>query len=298
MRNIYITIILLSVALFSCEDVISVDSGFQESTLAVDAWLDNLERPQTIRLTQSQDYFNNSFTEGVPGATVYVEINGNRTEGFIDQGNGDYLWEPAVGETLGSVEDQYTLFIEVDGKSYQGSTKMNRVPVIDSIAQVFEEEQLGLPEGIYGELFVTDLPGSGDTYWVKTWKNGEYLNKPEEILIIYDATFDSGNDLDGIQFIFPLRRGINPFPDSLGDSSNLPPPYIVGDSIYVELNSISNDAHRFLQIAFEQMTNGNNGIFSLPVANTKSNIIDQSTGAAIFGFFNVAAVEVASKVIE
>ena len=293
-------LIIFSVVLIitSCEDVIEVDSGFEESQLVVDAWLDNLDREQKVRLTQSQDYFDANFSQAVQGAEVNLVINGERTIEFIETNPGDYTWMPGTTDEIGVVGDTYELEITIGNETYKAQSELRRVPRIDSISQVFEEESLGIPEGIYAELNATDFLGTGDTYWVRTWKNDTLLNKPLEILVIWDATFDSGNELDGVPFIFPIRRGINPIPDDFDSIDDLPPPYMPGDSIYVELHSITNDAFRFWTIAQEQMINGENGIFALPVANTRGNVIQQSTGDRVLGFFNVAAVETASKVIQ
>ena len=293
-KIIYFFFVLLFVS--SCEDVVEVDSGFKNSQLVVDAWLDNMERTQTIRITESQDYFNSAFAKDISGATVKLTNQGKAEILFSESSPGVYEWTPGAGETIGEVGDNFILDISINGQNYRATSQMNRVPTIDSIAQVYEEEQLGIPEGNYAELFATDFLGQGDTYWAKTWKNGDFLNKPIEILVIYDATFDAGNNLDGIQFIFPIRRGINPIPDEFNDDT--PPPYMPGDSIYVELHSITNEAFNFWIIAQEQMINGQNGIFALPLANTRSNILDQSTGERILGIFNVSAVETASKVIQ
>lgn len=289
--------IIFALVLFSCEDVIEVTPAFDEEKLVVDAWLDNMSRPQTIRLTYSQPYFENEFADAVTNAEVNLIKNGTENIQFVSDGNGNFIWEPENGETLGTTGDQFELKINFEAISYSATSQINRVPDIDSIAQVYEEGQIGIPEGIYAELFVDDLPGVGDTYWVKTWKNGQYLNKPFELLLVYDATFDSGSGLDGVTFIFPLRRGINPIPDDVEEGEDTPPPYVPGDNIYVELLSITNDAHRFLQIAFEQMTNGDNGIFALPVANTRSNVVSEN-GKEALGFFNVSAISTASKTIK
>ena len=56
----------------------------------------------------------------------------------------------------------------------------------------------------------TDLPGLGNTYWIKATKNGTLLNKPRELNLAYDAAFAKGSNFDGYTFIQPIRNGINP----------------------------------------------------------------------------------------
>ncbi len=298
MNRLYIYLAVLSVFIMSCEDVIEIDSGFKEASLVVDAWIDDLERPQTVRLTKSQDYFDSQLATGVSGAQVTVKRSDGVDLTFEDNGNGNYVWTPTAGETLGEVGLSYTLEIEAEGVSFIAETVMDPVPVIDSIAQIYEEEQFGFPEGIYAELFATDLDGIGNAYWARTWKNDTLLNKPFEMAIIYDGTFSPGTGTDGIPFIFPIRRQVNPIADDLEEGEEAQAPYKVGDKIYVELSSISEEAFDFLTIAFEQMTNGDNGIFTLPLANSGTNVRSVGTEVPVLGFFNVASTSTKTKMIE
>jgi len=270
----------------SCEDVIDVDSGFESPQLVVDAWLNNIDSIQTVRLTQTQDYFDNSFTPAVTGAIVSVTRNGSDVLVFEDQGNGNYTYRPE--DVIGQVGDEFTLQIEVDGNTYSSTVEMHRVPPIDSISMFERVDEFGFDDGLYGSLYARDFVGKGDTYWAKTWKNDTLLNKPLELNIIYDAVFDPGTDLDGTYWIRPLREAINPIPEDQAETVQTP--YVPGDRIYCEVHSINNDAYSFMNIAFEQMTNGNNAIFALPVANTRGNVVHDTDGSRLLGMFNVAAV--------
>jgi hypothetical protein len=46
------------------------------------------------------------------------------------------------------------------------------------------------------------------------------------------------------------------------------------------------------------MINGDNTIFSIPLANTKSNVIRTSDGKPALGFFNVSAVSEKDRLVE
>ena len=63
---------------------------------------------------------------------------------------------------------------------------------IDSITFRFEKGNSFFPDSYFGQLYARDFTGPGDTYWIKTWKNGTFLNKPNEINIAYDAGFSAG----------------------------------------------------------------------------------------------------------
>ena len=103
--------------------------------------------------------------------------------------------------------------------------------------------------------------------------------------------FDGGSGVDGIIFIPPIRELTNRI-----DDDGLQIPYDEGDTVLVEIHSISNAGFQFLETARDQINNGNNGIFSLPQANTRTNVSSEG-GLPVVGFFNVAGVSESSRVI-
>ena len=282
--------------LTGCEDVIDVKIDDAPTLLVVDAWLTNQQEIQTISLASSTSYFEDGSTSPVAGATVSVVNSAGTTFNFTDQGSGQYTWTPSTPNELGTPGTEYTLSISWDGKMYSSTTTMFPVPPVDSITQEFRDDELSGIDGIYCEFFARDLVGEGNTYWIKTFKNEVFLNKPSEINIAFDAAF-AGSSVDGLIFIPPLREAVNRIPDSEEVDDEIAP-WEVGDNIRVEIHSISLMAYNFWDIARDQMTNGSNGIFALPLANTNGNVVDQSTGAEVLGMFNVAAVSSLEQDIE
>ena len=51
----YFLIVFLSF-LFSCEDIITPDLPVNEPIVVVDAWINNLEKDQVIKLSETQNY--------------------------------------------------------------------------------------------------------------------------------------------------------------------------------------------------------------------------------------------------
>jgi hypothetical protein len=296
-RNIILAL-CSTLLLIQCTDVIDLDVQQDEPLLVVDAWINDLEQPQTIRLTMSQPYFENSFAPGVVGAEVIVTNELGDEFVFIDQANGDYVWTPAAGYRLGEPGRTFSLAIMYDGVTYSATSEMNRVPAIDSLVIEEREAELGLPAGIYAAVYARDFPGTGDAYWIKTYKNGAFLNKPFEINLAFDAAFDAGSGIDGLVFITPIRELINRFPDPDTDDDLDVPPWAPGDSIRVEVHAITVEAFDFMEIARDQMTNGANTIFALPLANTRSNVVNMATGESALGFFCTSAVSVEGRVIQ
>ena len=294
--NKYISIIaffLLSIGLFTaCEDPIDVPSDFEEAQLVVDAWLTNVPASQTIRLSQSVDYFGGGQPPVVTGARVQVcNDSNNECYTFEELRAGEYIWETGGEQTLGQVGDDFTLSIEVNGNNYSSVTALGRTTRIDSIGLTFEEESLFFEEGFFAEVYAFDPAGRGDTYWIRAFKNDTLLNRPSENIVVWDATFDNGADIDGTYFIPPIRGSINPLDD---DGALIP--YLPGDEIYVEVHSISQTAFRFLNIAIEQINN--EGIFAVPLANSIGNVTNVATGERVLGIFNIAEVASVRRIVE
>ncbi len=286
---------LLSAAFFACEDPIELESRFQEPELVVDAWLTNLSEPQTVILTETQDFFDNRLPTPVTDAQVVVCPDNDPAACIVFEHttDGKYVWEPAPDDSLGTFGTEYALGIQRGEEQYLAQTTMNRTANIDSISFQFEEEALGLEEGLYAQLYARDQVGIGDAYWIRTTFNDTLLLRPFEISTAYDAVFDPGTDADGITFIFPIRFSINKV-----DENGAPTPLETGDNIKVEVWSLSQQAYLFLNIASEQIANGDAGIFALPVANSPGNVFNVATEEPIQGFFNVAAVARAERTVE
>ena len=297
-NNYPVILLLLSlVALSACEDDIMPALEDAPTLLVVDAWKNNKPEPQVIKVMQTQEYFDNALPPGVSGATVQVIDENLTVYDFVENAPGEYIWTPENGETFGRIGLNYGLNVEVNGVTYNSISKMNGVPPIDSITFEFEEADGPFPEGYFAEFWARDLPGEGDTYWIKTFKNGQYLGKPGEINIAFDAGFSAGGSIDGLIFIPPIRFGVNPFEEDENDE--FLPPYVPGDSIYVELHSISNEAFYYLsEVAFQtDRPGGFAELFATPLSNVGTNIFSENEEAEVVGFFNVSAVSANGKTL-
>ena len=273
----YILCLVTSVGMMACEDVIDVTLGESTPQLTVDAWISNQLATQTFRLSISQDYFNNNPTAGASGATVVVTDNLGNTYNFTESTTtpGNY-----TSNFQGAIDATYTLSVRYQGQEYQASTTLSRVPPIDSLVFERAEEADGGPgsvsEGFQAEFFATDIPGVGDAYRIKTYQNGELMNKPSDITAFQDL------NVDGLPFILPVRLSINPSNDE-GTGFNQ------GDVVRVELLSISEEAFLFFDQLETQTTNG--GLFANPIANVPSNIKNVNpNGPKAVGFFYASGV--------
>lgn len=287
----YILIALIGF-LFSCEEEVSVDLKEAPPAYVVDAWINDKLEEQTIKLSLSQSYFDSAEPTGISGATVQVVDDKNTVFNFTETTSGNYTWNPASTiDRIEGIGTTYQLNIIVDGISFTANSELRRVPPIDSILFTYKEEQnMFQPAGYYGEFLATDPVGPGDSYWIKAYKNGSLLNNPFDLNIAFDAGFNQGGNIDGVVFIQPIQDGVTPLNEDLDKIE----PYVPGDSLYVEIHSVTNEAFDFLQqVQIQtQRDGGFDEIFAEPLENVITNIekVNGDTDLQVVGFFNVASV--------
>lgn len=301
--NIYsllLAFISISLLLSSCEDKIDVQLDDADPIIVMDAFLtDTPGEVQEITITKSQPYFDSSAPIPVDNADVEILVSDATGQGVItfDYVDGRYIWVPENNLSLADMGSNFTLMVTIGQVSYFAYAELNESPEIDEIRQETKEDELGyIDGGIYCEVIARDIVGPGNTYWIKSYKNGTFLNRPEEINLAFDAGFSQGADSDGLIFITPVRELINPVPDSTEVADEISP-WATGDLCKVEIHSISNSTFSFLELVRDQLLNGRNGIFAEPLANAPSNI-SASDESTVLGVFNVAQVTSMEIVIE
>ncbi len=286
--------------LSACEDVINVKLDSGRPQVVVDGFINDLPQKQIIRLTFSGEYFDSSPAKPIQNASVVVINHGQDSTysnkliqyNFIDNKNGVYSYDFDSANRLGKVGDYFSLEIVTEKGKYKSKSRMNRVPVIDSIS-ILDKKTIpfNFENGFVAQFSATDFVGRGDTYWIKTYKNNRFIDDPEYINAAFDAAFDGGSLSDGLAFILPIRLIRINYVDRNNPDNG---PYQVGDTVRVEIHSVPNIVHRFLQQAQDQLTNG--GLFATPPYNLLTNI--ESEGEKGLGIFCVSSVSWLEKVVE
>jgi hypothetical protein len=280
--------------LTSCEDVITLDVQKTDPYLVVDGSVTNLAGEQVIRLTKSQDLLSEATPTGVKNATVKVTDNLGKVYEFKDLKNeGKYVWTPAnATEVMGVIGRTYSLEIQSEGETYKASSKLNRVPKIDSIVYKLDDANVrqtgdGKPKkGYDAQFYARDLKGVGDCYRIKVYQNGKLRNSADNIVIAYDGIANKSTFGDSLAFITPLRRLA---------ATEL---FNENDKIKVELLSIT-EAHFDFWLQMRQELN-NAGLFARPAARVPSNIINVNTNSTkqAAGWFGTSAVTSMEVVVD
>ena len=289
-----ITLLVLVVCAFGCEMTIHPELETPAEIMVVDAWLIHNQPEQHIKLTRSQGYFDDSEPQQITGAFVQVEdLTSGEIFTFSETPMG---YQFTNDSTFGEIGHDYQLTVEVAGEAFVAQAHLGAVPLVDSVVFRHNPEDFNILSEYYSaEFFATDLPGIGNTYWIRAWKNEWLLNKPSELNIAYDAGFGAGQQVDGKVFHQTIRRDyLNPLEEREDRANYYYPPYDIGDSIYVEIHSIDPATYDYLSAVRTQTDRpgGFSELFAVPLANVTTNLhsVDPNSNTAIGGFFNVAAV--------
>jgi len=282
---------LIPFLIVACNTDISPELPQADAPVAIDAFIYHKAEEQVITVINANTYFDRSAPQGVSDAVVSVlDLDAEEEYVFLQDTPGRYVWTPtSPTDTFGIIGNTYLMNVAFEGRTYNAFSTINRVVPVDSITWRVEEEPFSDGEFFVGEFWGTDAPGDGDAYWIKSWKNGVILNKPGEINIAIDGAFSEGDNADNITFIPPIRDAVSPF--EFDDDDMLINPFEIGDSLYVEINSLTREAHFFLQsVQIQTDREGGFGeLFATPLANVPGNIVSSDPNEKVVGFFSTSA---------
>ncbi|GAA3629072.1 DUF4249 domain-containing protein [Flavivirga jejuensis] len=265
-------LLLLTISLASCEDVIDVDVQNGVSRLVIEASLDwekgTTGSNQTIKLSKSTPYFDTTTNTGVTNASVRVVNDNDGTEFvFTHQGDGAYTTNnfiPVVGES-------YTLEVIHDGETYSANETLTPVVDIDAITQSvesgFNDEDLEV------NIIFTDPEAEENYYLFKFQKEGDLLPTLED----GDDEFVNGNK---VTWWFEKEED---------DDTDEIEAFMPGDTVSIEFYGISEAFSNYMQILIEQAEGA--GLFSTTPVPLKGNCINTTNADNYaFGYFRLTQV--------
>ncbi|WP_298546626.1 DUF4249 domain-containing protein [uncultured Aquimarina sp.] len=279
MKNLFITsLIIISLFFLSCETDVTNDITLNESTprLVINGGLErNTITPlttQRIQLTTTASFLSTEELPFVDDASVIVTSNTDSWE-FTHTSNGVYENSDIIPE----IGNTYTITINWNGETYEGSDNISEVPSFDNFYFEFEEETIATDEGYFVKFDTTDPANISNFYYYRLFKNGEFVIVPDpgnsEVLIVSDEFFDGRQ-----------RIGVNP---------NDEVPFEIGDIATAQQLSISEEYFDFLNELFVQTGNlGNPIIGNPPPASIRGNLINLSNpNNRALGYFYAVDIE-------
>ncbi len=270
-------ITLLSV-LGACTDVIEIDAPLTEARLVVDGWIYDDRDIQTVVLTNSTAYFEDSPQPPETNATVTVTNASGISFPYTEVEPGTY-----EADFRGEVGDTYTMTIETtDGARYVSDPQfLLPVPSLDAVYALLVEspEVEEEDEGLYPAWDFVDPQGIDNFYRWKFYVNGIFLNEPNNLLVFSDEFVD-GEELDSAY----STSGVDPL--------------VSGDSLVIEQLSLTEEARDFF-VRVRQITVDVGGLFDTPpdpVRGNFINVMDDENYA--LGFFGASSIVRSSTKVE
>ena len=267
-----ILFLVISALFVSCEDIVDVKLGDKDFALyAIEANITTENNP-FVFLYKSQLVSSDEDYPGVSGAIVEIADNSSPQRSITlqesDKSQGLYIPKPGTF-FVGQKDHEYTLTIRVDGVTMKTTELLAAVEPIDSIQirPSSRGDKLFLAIFTYGN----EPAGLGNYYKWDIYINKRLLSSSSNLIIASDERVD-GNYIDGLEIYTDFHRPKNPEDRKLN----------LGDTIQVKQTSISKFAYQYYYQMGNQSRTG--GLFSIPPANIKSNIVS-SDGHDVLGVF-------------
>ena len=277
--NLIILVLALFAGITACEkDVILDLASIEGKYIIVEGNLIDDGSRQWIRLTRSSSYYDVTTGDAVQDASVLVEGNNQVwqfQELFPDSLPG-YYFNSQISSAL--TETMYHLHIETtDNSIFFAQSELRPVPVLDSVTVKLNPfSELNFFDTTVYDLIAhfADLPGDGDHYLFNLYINNKLKTpRPTDKEPMSDVNLDEYSSYAVL---------------NLNENDIAP-----GDTLILEMRSISKEKFDFYSIFFFQTDLSGNPFAGAPPANIPTNL---SEGAR--GFFQVSAVNRKSAIFQ
>jgi hypothetical protein len=196
----YIYFLLSSLLLFSsCEDVINLDLDTVESQIVIEASLNAGSRTITVRISKTNDFYDNTEPEQISGAVIILQSETGETYTLSEDAPGHYT----AGEIKINLDESFNLTVEVEGNIYEAAAK---VPSPTNLKEVTPSD---FPDGPFndgGAILLSavwdDPAGSKNFYRIRTYVNGTF--QADGYTVLNDETRGDGEEITA-----PIQRGFD-----------------------------------------------------------------------------------------
>ncbi|TXI71346.1 MAG: DUF4249 domain-containing protein [Flavobacterium sp.] len=266
-----VSLFIISVAFFSCEDVVDIDLSTAPAKLVIDAsikWQKGTTgNEQTIRLTTTTDFYASTIPT-VSGATVFITDGNGIQYDFIETpGSGNYVctnFNPEIRQT-------YTLTVIYDSQVYTATESLIEVPTIDYVEQTENGGFTG--DQIEVKFFYQDIPNQDNFYLIM-------FNSSNVSLPIFDVVNDS---------YFQNNQMFGYLANELEKD----------DIILFTLQGISESYYNYMNILLGIAGTNGGSPFQTPPATVRGNIVNQTnTNNFALGFFRLSETDTISYTVQ
>jgi len=256
-KNFKKTIPLLPVLLLfcSCEELITVNLKDERPKVVIESFITNEAFPVMVKITKSQDFFNQSGFTPVRKAIVQLEYLSVK-EKLIEQANGHYV----SLATKGIAGMTYSIKVVTGGETFSASVELPPPVPIDT---AYFQPGLFQNEGLNVVVEFRDPVKTENYYRVKLYRKGLYA--VNEYYLLTDA-FSNGDKI--VAPIFYRN-------------------FVPGDTVVVELLNLERNTWKYFKGLGELIEQGIN---SQAPGNPTSNFSGGALG--VFGAYGTSSYKV------
>lgn len=264
-QSYYLGILLLALALCSCEDVIDLKLSTAEPKYVIEGKITDRRGDCRVSITQTKDFTSDNQFEGITGATVTLTDNNGNISVLEETEPGIYRDSLLVASPGGT----YTLNVTISQQTFSATSAMPQPVSFDSL---YITNDL-----LFGEYWLTsnvefrDPPGALNYYNFIQWVNGQKTRE-----------FYPANDeyTDGNRQTLKLYM-----PDTVEDEDKIKS----GDSVRIEMQCVDAPIYQYWFSAQQSATGSNE---SAAPSNPVSNI----QGDAL-GYFSAHTVQIKTIIV-
>lgn len=269
----FIAIALLGLS--SCQEVVDLDVPNSAPNIVVVGRVTDTHGTE-VKVSVTAPYFSQQETPKINDARVFLFEDGTMvTELLRDSLPGSYssVHNGTIGKT-------YEIQVEIPAGSehFRESTWRSQPEIlrptveIDSLKVQFLSRPLVFEDGYYAQAYFRELPGQGDHYRITRWRNDSLITQDINITddVAIDGFYFGGDQIPAYAFTGPLERK--------------------GDSLSLEISSISEDYYDFLNLIISQVFQVGS-TFDAPPAPVIGNIYNMDNPEQYgFGYFAASAL--------
>ncbi len=205
-------LIILTFFTFSCEQIIEVNLQQGSPNIVIEGCVTGGKGPFFIKISQSQNYFNQSNFKGIDNALVELSDNLVK-EKLVSKGSGFY----STSKILGIAGKTYNLNVISGGKKYTASAILPAPVPIDTI--YFEKGFLN-KDSLNAFVQFNDPPQVENYYRIRVYRNNYFIAN--------DYNLVKDEYTDGQTMLAPVYNNFSP-----------------GDTILFELYNLDRDIWKY-----------------------------------------------------
>ncbi|GAA4230751.1 DUF4249 domain-containing protein [Postechiella marina] len=265
-------LVLITVILTSCSDVIEVDVPVAAPRLVIEASIDwekgTSGSEQTIKLSTSTPYFNSNENNVVTGAQVTISNDTDNSQFvFNDMNDGTYT----ISNFVPIADENYTLEVVYNGETY--IAKETLIPVVD-INEVYQSLDGGFDDEVLEvNVDFIDPVDEENYYFFKFREQGDLL---PELLDISDE-FTDGNKM-------------NVFYEKEEDDDINQKEFEAGDIANIEFYGVSEQYSNYIRLLIEQYESVGDPFSTIPVALRGNCTNPANPDNYAYGYFRLSQV--------